>query len=153
MDDDKVSRRGLLSVIGMTGGLAAVGGSLAVIGAKYMTPRAAASNLKSLYIGKAEDIAVNTSRVYRDLRGGEVIVLRTEKGFTGFSNVCPHLGCHVHWLEKEEIFFCPCHLGSFNAAGDATDGPPKKAGQSLAKVDVVHEKESGNLFLKVPGKA
>lgn len=153
MEENKTSRRGFLSSLWMAGGLTVAFGYLAGIGIKFLTPRDSSSELKELFIGKADSIPVNSSKVFQDLRGGEVIVLRTEKEFKGFSNVCPHLGCHVHWVEDEKVFFCPCHLGKFDAEGVATAGPPADAKQSLATVEVVHDKASGNLFLRVPGKA
>ena len=48
---------------------------------------------------------------------GEVIVL---------SAVCTHLGCSVPWVEKENRFICPCHLGTFSAEGKLLGGPPPR---------------------------
>ncbi len=50
---------------------------------------------------------------------------RTETGFVCFSVHCTHLGCPVNWLEKGQIFLCPCHGGVFNAEGQPTGGPPQ----------------------------
>ena len=48
---------------------------------------------------------------------GELIVL---------SAVCTHLGCAVPWVEKENRFICPCHLGNFAADGKLLGGPPPR---------------------------
>lgn len=48
---------------------------------------------------------------------GELIVL---------SAVCTHLGCAVPWVEKENRFICPCHLGNFAADGTLLGGPPPR---------------------------
>lgn len=42
------------------------------------------------------------------------------------SAVCTHLGCTVPWLEKENKFVCPCHLGMFSADGKLLGGPPPR---------------------------
>lgn len=145
--EKNVSRRDVLSSIAMAGGIVASFGLLGKMGMTYLTPRRADAAGSELYIGKASDIPMNTSTIVIDLQGREVIVLRTKEGFKGFSNVCPHLGCHVHWRPEKNDFFCPCHLGQFDSEGKATAGPPQKAGQALAKVDIKLDKASGNLFL------
>ncbi len=152
MSDEKVTRREALSLFAMSGGLLVSMGYLANIAVKYLTPRKGLSELKELFIGKGESIAVDSSRVYHDLRGGEVIVLRTGEGFKGFTNVCPHLGCHVHWEQEERIFFCPCHLGKFDADGIGIEGPPADAAQVLASVEIRYDENSDNLFMRVPGR-
>jgi menaquinol-cytochrome c reductase iron-sulfur subunit len=48
---------------------------------------------------------------------GELVVL---------SAVCTHLGCTVPWVEKENNFLCPCHLGRFAPDGRLLGGPPPR---------------------------
>ncbi len=152
-DQKKITRREFLSQVAMGGGLLAVFSSILGIGIRFLIPRSRSSRLVELFIGRAEAIPVNASKVFHDLQGREIIVLRTKDGFRGFSNICPHLGCLVHWMPQEGIFFCPCHLGKFDASGKATAGPPAEAGQRLFEVKVRHDQASGNLFLQVPTEA
>lgn len=144
------SRRGFLSAMAMTGGLVATLGMLGGIGIKFLTPRKSDGGTVDLFIGKAASIPENTSALVHDLKGNEIIVLHTKDGFKGFSNVCPHLGCHVHWEAGKKIFYCPCHEGVFNARGVATGGPPAEANQQLAAAEIRHDEKSGNLFLVSP---
>ncbi|MBI4577262.1 MAG: Rieske 2Fe-2S domain-containing protein, partial [Planctomycetes bacterium] len=68
--------------------------------------------------------------------------------FLALSSTCPHLGCRVHWEVQNRRFFCPCHNGSFDAAGRATGGPPAEAGQSLPRYAL--RLEGGLLFIELP---
>jgi len=43
--------------------------------------------------------------------------------FTAFAVYCTHLGCPVLWLQKPEIFLCPCHGSVFNGDGTVAGGP------------------------------
>ena len=147
---ETVSRRGFLSTLAMTGGLVASLGTLGGMGVKFLTPREQSGKTVELFIGKADAIPVNSSTIVHDLKGGEIIVLRTRDGFKGFSNVCPHLGCHVHWEPGENIFYCPCHEGKFDTGGAAVAGPPKDAKQKLSLARIRHDAKSGNLFLVSP---
>jgi Rieske Fe-S protein len=45
---------------------------------------------------------------------------------TTFSDVCTHLSCRVNWRDEMDVFFCPCHDGEFNAAGEVVAGPPPR---------------------------
>lgn len=49
---------------------------------------------------------------------GEVVVM---------SGKCPHLGCAFKWKENHrkfgKVFWCPCHLSIYDAAGKVLDGP------------------------------
>jgi len=71
----------------------------------------------------------------------------TAEDFVALSSTCPHLGCQVHWEAAEERYFCPCHNGTFDAAGVGTGGPPGDAGQSLPKFPL--EVQDGVLFVLV----
>jgi menaquinol-cytochrome c reductase iron-sulfur subunit len=46
-----------------------------------------------------------------------------EREFVAFSPICTHLGCPVNWLQKAEIFLCPCHGSVYNADGTVAGGP------------------------------
>ena len=56
------------------------------------------------------------------------VYVRTDDGrtFTAMSNVCTHLGCRVRWAADRKQFFCPCHNGVFDEAGNVVSGPPPK---------------------------
>lgn len=49
-----------------------------------------------------------------------------ESTFIAFSINCTHLGCPVRWLEKAELFMCPCHGGVYYKDGSVAAGPPPK---------------------------
>jgi Rieske Fe-S protein len=45
------------------------------------------------------------------------------RNFIAMSNICTHLGCRVRWIRDEAQFFCPCHVGIFDKAGNVVSGP------------------------------
>ena len=47
------------------------------------------------------------------------------------SSVCPHLGCAVRWVDKQDRFICPCHGGTFTSSGERVSGPPLRAMDEL----------------------
>jgi len=53
--------------------------------------------------------------VYLRRRGNEVIALSAE---------CTHLGCNVHYQDKQKRFACPCHKGTYDLDGNVLGGPP-----------------------------
>lgn len=67
--------------------------------------------------------------------------------FIALSDVCPHLGCRVHWEAANQRFFCPCHNGAFDQTGKGIAGPPADAGQTLPRYDL--RVEEGRLFLGI----
>mgnify|MGYP005726849635 CR=1 FL=1 len=70
--------------------------------------------------------------------------VRTEDGenFEAMTNICPHLGCRVRWIDDQELFFCPCHNASFDKNGDVLDGPPPRP---LDRYEV--KKEDDQIFI------
>jgi menaquinol-cytochrome c reductase iron-sulfur subunit len=47
------------------------------------------------------------------------------------SSVCPHLGCAVRWVAKQDRFICPCHGGTFTSSGERVSGPPLRGMDEL----------------------
>ena len=54
------------------------------------------------------------------------VVTEDGQNYIAMSNVCTHLGCRIRWITDQGIFFCPCHNGVFNKAGEVESGPPPK---------------------------
>jgi Rieske Fe-S protein len=52
-----------------------------------------------------------------DLVGRVWLVLKGDNEVDAFTTVCPHLGCSVNFEDKRGLFVCPCHNGTFEAAG------------------------------------
>ncbi len=90
------------------------------------------------YVFQARDGWVETHKkrsVYvTDHGGGNFVV---------YSRVCSHLGCLVRWDEGKDQFFCPCHGGVFDSAGNVLAGPPP---QPIEKLPV--KVEDGVLYVK-----
>ena len=50
---------------------------------------------------------------------GAVYISKTgEKELLVLNVVCPHAGCFVDYVPKDDEFFCPCHNSSFKTDGD-----------------------------------
>ncbi len=144
-----VSRRDFLSSVAMWGSLAAAFGVAGIQGLLYLFPESLVAATRKVFAGNLSQYKLGQVQTFHDLQGGEVLVRRTDEGFQAFSNVCPHLGCRVHWEEDNNRFFCPCHNGAFDENGIATAGPPKDAGQSLPAVPVTVDEDSGVVYLDV----
>lgn len=57
-----------------------------------------------------------------------IIVVRTATGnivssFTAFSNVCPHAGATVTYIQNSNSFNCSAHNSNFSISGSVTGGP------------------------------
>jgi len=59
------------------------------------------------------DVEGETLAAYR-APGGELFAV---------SNVCPHMGCKVHWNSVETTWDCPCHGSRFRPDGTVIEGP------------------------------
>jgi glycine/D-amino acid oxidase-like deaminating enzyme/nitrite reductase/ring-hydroxylating ferredoxin subunit len=69
-----------------------------------------------------------------DLRAGDSAIVDAEgETFAAYrapdgelfavSNVCPHMGCKVHWNSVETSWDCPCHGSRFRPDGTVIEGP------------------------------
>jgi Rieske Fe-S protein len=145
----KLTRRGWMATVLMGVGLAASYGILAMQGLLFLTPRKLKSTTRKLFAGAMAKFKVGTAQSFHDLKGDEILVLRTESTFKAFSSICPHLGCRVHWEEGKQRFYCPCHGGVFRTDGVAIEGPPAWAGQSLTEFPLDVDESSGVVYLEV----
>lgn len=116
--------------------------------ARYLLPKGGKNgeNILTNADGKPlleSEIKENTSFVGLS-RDGPTIVIKRNRKLNAFSAVCTHLGCLVKWIPNEEVFFCPCHAGKFDANGVNISGPPPNPLQSY---DVEVDRE-GRILLK-----
>lgn len=152
--EEPVDRRDFISSAAMVGGLAAGYGTFAYMAGSFLYPEAVSNEW--MFVAQVDSIAVGGSITYRSPGGESIVIVRQGAGadgsdFLALSNVCPHLGCKVHWEAQNNRFFCPCHNGTFDPTGVATGGPPEKAGQSLKQFPL--KVEAGLLYIEVPSVA
>ncbi|MCH8829882.1 MAG: Rieske (2Fe-2S) protein [Planctomycetes bacterium] len=143
------------STVAMIGGLAGGYGTLGYIGIRFLFPPDG-DDAEWQFVTTVAAMSAGDSIDFAAPSGATVIITRQQEtsdaeAFIALSNVCPHLGCRVHWEAQNQRFFCPCHNGVFDAEGRATSGPPAKDGQSLGRYPL--KVESGLLYVKVPVKS
>lgn len=151
-EQERPGRRGLLVTSFMTAGLVAGYGACGAMGARYLFPSRDRARAW-LFVARVDELAPGESLPYRAPSGERIAIARQGSGgkaedFVALSSTCPHLGCQVHWEAQNERFFCPCHNGAFDPAGEPTEGPPKEAGQSLPRFPL--EVRDGLLYIEVP---
>ena len=56
----------------------------------------------------------------------EFVLFDNASGIWAVSRTCTHLGCRLHYREKDHVLICPCHQSIFTSAGKRIDGPAKK---------------------------
>ena len=142
------ARRSFLGYAAMAAGLLTSFGTAVAFAARYIYPRRALRRVRQVFLAPVSDIPPGQSRIYVLPGGGTALVTNTGSEVVALSNVCPHLGCKVHWEEAARHFFCPCHNGTFDPSGKATGGPPFEAGQSLPRYPL--RIEDGLLYIEVP---
>jgi menaquinol-cytochrome c reductase iron-sulfur subunit len=87
------------------------------------------ARLSDLRIGEPQQVVIRAIR--RDawtLQPNEVIgriwlVRRDRDQVDAFTTICPHLGCSVNFENKERLFICPCHGGTFDVHGERVERP------------------------------
>ncbi len=132
-----VDRRGFFATLLMWGGVVLGYGLGALFFLKYLVPMGLKVRYREMYAGSLDDLEVGQSKKIRTPSGETFVMARTPDGVRVLSEICPHLGCRVHYEAEKKIFYCPCHGGVFNAEGTATAGPPYDAGQSLERLRTV----------------
>lgn len=88
---------------------------------------------QSLDAPVARTIAMESNEGWRSsvMQNNVYVVPNGKNGLKVLSSVCPHLGCAVRWVEKEDKFICPCHGGTFTPSGKYISGPPLRGMDEL----------------------
>ena len=115
---------------------------------RYLVPMGGKVKTREMFVGPVDALEVGQSRILKTPSGESYVMARRgEEEFLVLSNVCPHLGCRVHWKPRKQIFHCPCHDGVFDAEGNPTKGPPKDANQKLARLKAWVR--NGNVYVEI----
>ena len=122
-------------------------GTAVAFGVGYLYPRRRPPRLRSIYVGRLEQIPDGGTLETRDLRGVPVQIVRQGAELRALSTVCPHLGCRVRWEAQNARFACPCHDAAFDREGNVVSGPPPRP---LDRYDVELVADSIYLKLKEP---
>lgn len=146
------SRRRFLFLMLPWGIVAAAYGTLAALAVRFLFP-SQRRRQDWQFVTTTAELTMGQSLTFTSPDGSKIVVARQREGdeqdsFVALSSVCPHLGCAVHWEPHNNRFFCPCHNGAFDAAGEPTSGPPAKAGQPLTRFPLSVDR--GRLFIRVP---
>src|ERR1700751_4650820 len=99
---------------------------------------------QSLNAPVAHTIDIQTLEGWRSsvLQNNVYVVPNGNGSLKVLSSVCPHRGCAVRWVDKQDRFICPCHGGTFTRSGERVSGPPLRGMDEL-------ENEVENGMLKV----
>ncbi|MHC4605352.1 MAG: QcrA and Rieske domain-containing protein [Planctomycetota bacterium] len=146
-EKEKSSRRDFLANLLMGAGLVASHALAAVMAVRYLYP-SRKTRMRRLFVCIRSEIPVGRAFTFRTPEGRKINIVRRKEGFVALSDVCPHLGCRVHWEERLGEFLCPCHDGHFAADGAPISGPPADMGAALARYDLVEDGDA--LFIEVP---
>lgn len=131
----------------MMTGLGTAFASAGAIAARYLYPLRAVRSTRTIYLAPVADVPPGKGRPYRLPDGGTALVTNTGADIVALSDVCPHLGCKVHYAADQGKFLCPCHGGVFEKDGTAIAGPPADEGKNLKRYAV--SREGDNLFIDI----
>lgn len=147
MSAEPPKRRSFVVRTLMLGGLLSSFGTAVAVAARYIYPRKGIRRVREVFLAPLRDIAVGKGRPYTLPSGATALVTNTGAEVVALSDVCPHLGCKVHWEEEKREFFCPCHGGVFAKDGTALAGPPADEKKNLKRFGLKQVGE--NLFIEI----
>ena len=145
---EEPSRRIFLTNAVMFAGLAVSYTTALGFGARYLFPTKRTREQR-LLVGQRSQMPPGSATPFRTPQGQTINVVHSPTGFLALSDVCPHLGCKVHWDANGSEFVCPCHDGHFDAEGNPVSGPPKDMEAGLSRFEVVEDGDLVYLDLKV----
>lgn len=134
----EVSRRTFFSRLSLgLGGLAAAVAAIPVVGymlapffGKYPQLWRDVGGVDEFEIGKTVEISfeVASSVPWSGVtaKSGAWLRRHGREEFIAYSLNCTHLGCPIRWVEKADLFLCPCHGGVYYDDGRVAAGPPPK---------------------------
>lgn len=133
----KPTRRGFLGlavgVINGIVGIAVIGPVLGFIGAPLFG-KAKGQWVKVLPLSEIKDGEMKDVEYVMTVHDGyqtvehkySTFLHREGERITAYDPSCTHLGCRIKYQNNKGRFFCPCHGGVFDGAGNVVSGPPPK---------------------------
>jgi len=89
-----------------------------------------AGRVTELSLGRPSEIVFRKNRVdgwkVTSEKSTAWVVRKVKSEIVAFSPQCPHLGCAVHWVAKQNEFLCPCHASTFSIEGQVLTGPAQR---------------------------
>lgn len=131
------SRRSVLGWM-VTGINVAVVAALAVPAVRFVvSPLGRRAKEKWIDVLAEEDLAEGQTREvsfvmtvqdgYQQVERAYTVYLhKSTDGLKCFDPACTHLGCRIKFQDDQRRYFCPCHGGVFDEAGQVVSGPPPK---------------------------
>ena len=139
---EKHSRRDFLNYIIGIGFAGLAGAVLYPIFDYLKPPKAPEVDVKNINLGKTDDIAVNSSKMFK-VGNKPGILVKTEGGeIKAFNATCTHLECTVQYKPDEKLIWCACHNGKYDLNGRNISGPPPRP---LTPYNVVIQ--NGEIFI------
>ncbi len=132
----------------MLAGLTVSYGLAGAYGLRYLFPTDR-SYRQRLLVGLKPQMPPGSATPFTTPEGQTINVIHGPRGFLALSDVCPHLGCKVHWESGDGEFVCPCHDGHFDAEGNPVSGPPADMDAPLSRFDVIEDGDLVYLDLRV----
>ena len=143
----KTGRRRFVANLAMGGALVVSHATILGFAARFIYPNKNEEKLR-IFVGVQTEMPPGSSKIFRTPGGKTINIVRGATGFTALSDICPHLGCRVHWDSRDSLFVCPCHDGRFDMQGVPVSGPPADEGKPLAHYHV--EIDGNNVFIDIP---
>lgn len=121
-----MERRSFLN--GILGGLstAFLGSIVYPVIAFLKTPPVTTVEVTSVKIGKAKELAVNTSKVFPFGQRAAIVVKTASGELKAFDATCSHLACTVQYRADKGDMWCACHNGVYDLNGRNVSGPPPR---------------------------
>lgn len=129
-------RRSFLATVAMLVGLVASYGTGLLYFLRYLVPKPRLVR-RQVFVTTLDKVPVDRPLIWVGPEGQEAMVYQIQGKPVAFSNVCPHLGCHVHYQPSKQRFFCPCHNGVFDLEGRPISGPPADENLPLKRYNLV----------------
>ncbi len=94
-------------------------------------PKQGDVEVRSVSVGKVDDIAPDSSRIVKFGAVPAIVVRGSDGAFHAFIATCTHLDCTVQYRQDMGVIWCACHNGKFDLTGRNISGPPPRPLEEL----------------------
>ena len=106
--------------------LAWIGSVLFPIFSFLKPPKQAEVEVRSVNVGKLEDIPKDSGMIVRFGNQPVILVRLADGDLRAFSATCTHLDCTVQYRKDMGVIWCACHNGKYDLTGRNISGPPPR---------------------------